>query len=84
MHPDEIRQRLTTILVEILGVAPEKIADQTLIEDIAADSLEVTQAVMEVEAAFGIEISDKAADGLVTIGDLAALVEEAKRSAPQA
>lgn len=84
MHPDEIRQRLTTILVEILGVAPEKITDQTLIEDIAADSLEVTQAVMEVEAAFGIEISDKAADGLVTIGDLAALVEEAKRSAPQA
>jgi acyl carrier protein len=78
MHPDEIRPRLTSILIEILGADPDKISDTTLIEDIAADSLEITQVVMEVEAVFGIEIADKDADTLKTVGDVVALVGASK------
>lgn len=65
MHPDEIRSRLTQILVESLGIHQDQITNSTLIDDIASDSLEVTQAVMEVEAAFDIEISDTYADRLL-------------------
>jgi acyl carrier protein len=82
MHPEEIRSRLTAIFVDILGADPGKISDNTLFEEIAADSLEVTQAVMEVEAVFGIEISDKDADRLVTVGDVVTLVEASKKGHP--
>jgi len=82
MHPDEIRTRLTAIFVDILGADPDRISDNTVIEDIASDSLEVTQAVMEVETVFGIEVSDKDADALVTVGDVVALVEASKKSQP--
>lgn len=78
MHPDAIRPRLTSIFIEILGADPDKISDTTLIEDIAADSLEITQVVMEVEAVFGIEIADKDADTLMTVGDVVALVSASK------
>jgi len=65
MHPDEIRSRLTQILVESLGIHQDQITNSTLLDDIASDSLEVTQAVMEVEAAFGIEITDTYPTGLL-------------------
>lgn len=56
MHPDEIRSRLTQILVKNLGIHQNQITNATLIDDIASDSLEVTKTVMEVEAAFDIAI----------------------------
>lgn len=82
MHPDEIRSRLTQILVENLGIHQDQITNATLIDDIASDSLEVTQTVMEVEAAFGIEISDTDADRLITVGDLVQVVGTLTRNHP--
>jgi acyl carrier protein len=80
MDANEIRPRLNSIFAEILGAAPERISDATIIDDLAADSLEFTQAVMEVEAAFDIEISDKHIDALMTVGDLVALIEATSRN----
>jgi acyl carrier protein len=80
MDANEIRPRLNSIFAEILGSAPERISDATIIDDLAADSLEFTQAVMEVEAAFDIEISDKHIDALMTVGDLVALIEATSRN----
>jgi acyl carrier protein len=79
MDANEIRPRLNSIFAEILGAAPERISDATIIDDLAADSLEFTQAVMEVEAVFDIEISDKHIDALMTVGDLVALIEATSR-----
>lgn len=78
MHPDEIRSTLTRIFVEVLGAKPEEISDATFIEDIASDSLEVTQTIMEIEAAFGVEISDKDAGSLITVADIVKLISTAK------
>ena len=82
MHPDEIGSRLIQILVENLGIHQDQITNATLIDDIASDSLEVTQTVMEVEAAFGIEISDTDADRLITVGDLVQVVGTLTRNQP--
>ena len=83
MHPDEIRSRLTQIFVESLGIHKDEITNSTLTDDIASDSLEITQAVMEVEAAFGIEISDTYADRLVTVGDLVYVVGTLTKNQPR-
>jgi acyl carrier protein len=80
MDANEIRPRLNSIFAEILGAAPERISDATIIEDLAADSLELTQAIMEVEAVFDIEISDKQIDALITVGDFVALIEATSRN----
>ena len=42
------------------------------------DSLDVMDVIVTVEDRFGIEIPDAALDDLVTVGDLAALVEGAE------
>ena len=66
----EIRNRVTKIIGEQLGIADDKIVDTAdFSEDLNADSLEVVQIVMKIEEEFGIEIPDAAADGLSTVGD---------------
>ncbi len=82
MHPDEIRSRLTQILVKNLGIHQDQITNATLIDDVASDSLEITQTMMEVEAAFEIEISDTDADRLITVGDLVQVVGTLTRNQP--
>lgn len=83
MHPDEIRARLVRLCVETLGVHPEQVGDATLLEDIASDSLEVTQTIMEIEQVFSIEISDKDSEALTTFGDIVGLVVDITKNSPR-
>ena len=46
----------------------------TTFEDLDADSLDVFQVISEIEDAFDIQIESE--DGLNTVGDLVAYVEE--------
>lgn len=75
MQSDEIRSNLVHLLSETLGADPEQLTNATYIEDIAADSLEVTQLVMEIEAKFGLEIADRDAEAFKTIGDVVRFLE---------
>ncbi len=70
MNPDKIRDRLMAVLVETLAIDTDQISDATLISDISDDSLEVTQTIMEIEAAFEVEIPDDVAEELLTIGNI--------------
>jgi acyl carrier protein len=49
-------------------------AHTRLSKDLAMDSLDVCQLIVEVEAYFGIDISDGAIERIRTIGDAAELV----------
>ena len=74
-------EELKEILVEQLGVEPEKVTEESnFIDDLGADSLDVFQIVMGIEEKFGVELSDEDAAGIKTVGEAIALIEAKKNA----
>ena len=70
-------ERISKIIIEQLGAKPAQIVpDASFIDDLGADSLAIVQFVMAIEEAFDIEIPDADADGLQTIGDAVAYLQQ--------
>lgn len=67
-------EKVQEIIVEELGKDAEEVTLTTTFEDLDADSLDLFQVISEIEDAFDIQID--AEDGLATVGDLVAYVEE--------
>ena len=61
--------KLNEILAEQLGVDEDSITAQTTIDDLGADSLDLVEAVMNIEEAFGVNIDDDEIENLKTVGD---------------
>ena len=61
--------KLKEILAEQLGVDEDSITAQTNIDDLGADSLDLVEAVMNIEEAFGVNIDDDEIENLKTVGD---------------
>ena len=75
----DVAALVTQIIVEQLGVDADKVTNEaSFSDDLNADSLEVVQIVMEIEEAFDLEIPDKAADKIITVGDAIRFIETAK------
>ncbi|HUH13329.1 MAG TPA: acyl carrier protein [Longimicrobiales bacterium] len=67
---DNTEARVKEIIVNELGVEPEKVTeDASFVEDLGADSLDTVELVMAFEEEFGIEIPDEQAEQLQTVGD---------------
>ena len=65
----EIGERVKKIVVEHLGVEPEKVVDAaSFIDDLGADSLDTVELVMALEKEFDIDIPDEEAEKLRTVG----------------
>jgi acyl carrier protein len=71
----DIGSQVRDILAFHLGVDGSQLADGTRFEDLGADSLDVVEIVMSCEERFGIEIPNREATGLATIGDAVRCVE---------
>ena len=66
----ETTDRVKKIVVEHLGVEPDKVTeDASFIDDLGADSLDIVELVMAFEEEFGIEIPDDAAEKITTVRD---------------
>lgn len=67
---EQYEQKVKDIIVEQLGVTPEKItAEASFIDDLGADSLDTVELVMAFEDAFGVEIPDEDAEKMQRVGD---------------
>jgi acyl carrier protein len=77
----DVAERVKKIVVEHLGVEPEKVVDNAnFIDDLGADSLDTVELVMAFEEEFGVEIPDDAAETIVTVGDAVRFLEKNKKS----
>jgi acyl carrier protein len=67
---DNVQQQVTDIIVELLGVDPDKVTPTARFrEDLEADSLDLVEMIMAFEDKFGGEISDEKAQEIETVGD---------------
>ncbi|HFI0424455.1 TPA: acyl carrier protein [Streptococcus suis] len=67
-------EKVQEIIVEELGKDAEEVTLTTTFEDLDADSLDLFQVISEIEDAFDIQIDTE--EGLTTVGDLVAYVED--------
>ncbi|TJV51188.1 MAG: acyl carrier protein [Mesorhizobium sp.] len=72
-----VRDRITKIVVDHLGVEAERVTDNAgFIDDLGADSLDQIELVMSFEEEFGIEIPDDELLSILTVGQAIAYVEK--------
>jgi len=72
-------EKVCSIVSEQLSIeAGEVKSDSNFQNDLGADSLDTVELVMALEEAFDIEIPDKAAEGIATVGDAVKFIEEKK------
>ena len=73
----DIADRVKKIVVEHLGVEPEKVTEAaSFIDDLGADSLDTVELVMAFEEEFDIEIPDEDAEKITTVGDAIQYIKE--------
>lgn len=72
----DVKQKVIDIVIEHLGVEPEKVTENaTFIDDLGADSLDTVELVMAFEEAFGVEIPDDAAEKIQSVKDAINYIE---------
>ena len=64
-------------MVHQLVIGPDDVVDAaSFIEGLAADSLDMVELALKFEREFGLEISDDAAESILTVGDAVKFFEK--------
>ena len=71
----DIYEKVAAIVAEQLGISADDVTAETTLEDLNADSLDVVEVIMALEAEFNMEIPDEYAEKIKTVGDLADYVK---------
>jgi len=75
MTASDIRQALTSILIESFSVDAAAVIPEATFEDLGLDSLDVVSFVMALEDRLRVEIPETDLQEVETIGDAVALLE---------
>lgn len=71
MNREEVFGKVKSIIIEQLGIEENAVKETaTFVEDLAADSLDIVELVMQIEEEFEMQISDADAEKIVTVGDV--------------
>jgi len=74
-----IEKEVIDIVIEQFGVdAMEVTPEKSFVEDLNADSLDLTELIMTFEEKFGFEISEEDAEKLKTISDVIEYIKTKK------
>ncbi len=73
----DIATRVKQIITDRLGVDESEITPEAhFANDLAADSLDTVELIMEFEKEFGISIPDEEAENITTVGEAIKYIEE--------
>lgn len=65
-----VQAKVTQIIIDQLNVSEEEVKPEaSFIEDLGADSLDLTELIMAMEEEFGIEIDDDDAQKILKVKD---------------
>ncbi|MGX9365209.1 acyl carrier protein [Desulfoplanes sp. PS50] len=71
-----VESKVKEIVIEQLGVSREEIkTTSSFVEDLGADSLDLTELIMAMEEEFDIEIEDEDAQSIATVQDAVKYIE---------
>jgi len=74
-----VEKEVIDIIVEQLGVDAEDVTlEKSFVEDLNADSLDITELIMTFEERFGFEISEEDAEKLKTVGAVVTYIQSKK------
>ena len=63
-------EKVKEIIVDQLGVEESEVTmEASFIDDLGADSLDIVELIMALEEEFDLEIPDKEAEKITTVGD---------------
>ncbi len=72
-----VEEKVKKIIVDQLGVSADEVTtDASFVEDLGADSLDLTELIMAMEEEFGIEIGDEDAQKILKVKDAVAYIEK--------
>lgn len=75
-----LEKEVIDIIVEQLGVdAADVTSEKSFVEDLNADSLDLTELIMTFEERFGFEISEEDAEKLKSVGDVIKYIENKQK-----
>ena len=73
-----VADKVKEIVVEQLGVSEAEVKPEAaFVEDLGADSLDLTELIMAMEEEFDIEIDDEEAQKIVKVQDAISYIEKA-------
>ena len=74
-----VEEQVRKIIVEQLGAAEDAVTlEASFVEDLGADSLDLTELIMAMEEEFSIEISDDDAQKILKVQDAISFIENCK------
>jgi acyl carrier protein len=80
----DIADRISNVVVSRLHIEPVRVTEAAnFIDDFAATSLDIVETIMSLEEEFGVEISDRDAEKLQTVGDVVALIKTKVPARPE-
>jgi len=73
----DIASRVKKIIIDKLGVDESEVTSEaSFTNDLGADSLDTVELIMEFEKEFNISIPDEQAEGITTVGEAIAYLEQ--------
>ena len=71
-----VEEKVQKIIMDQLGVSAEEVKPEaSFMEDLGADSLDLTELIMAMEEEFGLEIEDDDAQKLLKVQDAVAYIQ---------
>ncbi|MDY0258118.1 MULTISPECIES: acyl carrier protein [unclassified Desulfovibrio] len=75
----DVAEKVKKIIVDQLGVSADEVKPEaSFVEDLGADSLDLTELIMAMEEEFEVEIADDDAQKLLKVQDAISYIEEKK------
>jgi len=75
----DVAAKVKEIIVDQLGVSADEVVEgAAFVEDLGADSLDLTELIMAMEEEFDMEIDDEEAQKILKVQDAIAHVEKAQ------
>ncbi|MCJ2164912.1 MULTISPECIES: acyl carrier protein [unclassified Pseudodesulfovibrio] len=74
----DVAAKVKAIIVEQLGVSEDEVVESAaFVEDLGADSLDLTELIMAMEEEFDLEIDDEQAQKILKVSDAISHIEKA-------